>query len=319
MSAEITLRELLEVQAHFGLPSPALVEKDFYVVKALAAIAAITMAPLGVAFGGGTALGRAHRLIRRMSEDIDLKVTGEKEPTRGELRRLREAMTDALLRAGFQFDPANPEHRQAGNQNRYTVYRLPYEPLARGQGALRPEIKIEVAAWPLWRPALPLPVASFFSEARRQPAEIMSINCVSITQTAAEKFVALTRKTAAELAEAAGPRDPTLARHIYDLHIIRDRFDVAEVASLARDIVKQDAEVFGNQFPAYRENPAAETRCAVDVLAGDPRYEQRYAEFLRDMVYGERPAYGDAMQTTLAIAKGLEAETAAAGSDDRMK
>jgi hypothetical protein len=39
LSAEPTIEELLEVQAYFGLPSPALVEKDFYVVKALAAIA----------------------------------------------------------------------------------------------------------------------------------------------------------------------------------------------------------------------------------------------------------------------------------------
>ena len=70
MSAEITLRDLLEVQAYFGLPSPALVEKDFHVVKALAAIAAVHTAPLGLVFGGGTALARAHRLIRRMSEDI---------------------------------------------------------------------------------------------------------------------------------------------------------------------------------------------------------------------------------------------------------
>ena len=50
------LRELLEVQAYFGLPSPALVEKDFYVVKALAAIAAVNTAPLRLVFGGGTAL-----------------------------------------------------------------------------------------------------------------------------------------------------------------------------------------------------------------------------------------------------------------------
>ena len=141
MSAEITLRDLLEVQAYFGLPSPALVEKDFHVVKALAAIAAVNTAPLGLVFGGGTALARAHRLIRRMSEDIDLKVTAEKEPSRGELRRLRELVTAALLRAGFQFDPDNPQHRSMGNQNRYTLYLLPYEPLARGQGVLRPEIK----------------------------------------------------------------------------------------------------------------------------------------------------------------------------------
>ena len=308
LSAEITLQDLLEVQAYFGLPSPALVEKDFHVVKALAAIAAVNTAPLGLVFGGGTALARAHRLIRRMSEDIDLKVTAEKEPSRGELRRLRELVTAALLRAGFQFDPDNPEHRSMGNQSRYTVYRLPYEPLARGQGVLRPEIKIEVAVWPLSRPAVPLPVASFVSEALRQPAEVANIGCVSITQTAAEKFVALTRRTAAELAEAAGPRDPTLARHIYDLHIIRDHFDVAEVAALARKVVRQDAEVFGNQFPAYRENPITETRRAIDALASDPRYEQRYAEFQRDMVYGDRPIYGDAMRTTLEIAKGFDSE-----------
>jgi hypothetical protein len=58
LSAEITLRDLLEVQAYFGLPSAALVEKDFHVVKALAAIAAVNTVPLGLVFGGGTALAR---------------------------------------------------------------------------------------------------------------------------------------------------------------------------------------------------------------------------------------------------------------------
>ena len=44
---------LRSVQEHFGLPSPALVEKDLYVVKALAAIAAIKMEPLRLVFGAG--------------------------------------------------------------------------------------------------------------------------------------------------------------------------------------------------------------------------------------------------------------------------
>ena len=34
----------------------------------------IDTSPFKLVFGGGTALGRAHRLIHRMSEDIDLKV-----------------------------------------------------------------------------------------------------------------------------------------------------------------------------------------------------------------------------------------------------
>jgi len=121
LSADITLQEVLEVQAHLGLPSPALVEKDFYVVKALAAIAALDPAPLGLAFGGGTALSRAHRLIRRMSEDIDLKITADEEPSRGALRRLRENMTDALLRAGFRFDPGNLDQSSCARSRRCCV------------------------------------------------------------------------------------------------------------------------------------------------------------------------------------------------------
>ena len=46
-----TLEQLLAVQEHFGLPSPALVEKDWYVVKALAAIAAAGTAPFRSIFG----------------------------------------------------------------------------------------------------------------------------------------------------------------------------------------------------------------------------------------------------------------------------
>jgi hypothetical protein len=65
LSGEPTLEELLEVQAYFRLPSLALVEKDFYVLRALAAIAAVETQDLHLrlVFGGGTALSRAHRLI----------------------------------------------------------------------------------------------------------------------------------------------------------------------------------------------------------------------------------------------------------------
>jgi predicted nucleotidyltransferase component of viral defense system len=72
LSDKPTLQELLEVQEHFGLPSSALVEKDWHVVKALAAIAAVDMGEFRLVFGGGTALSRAYKLIRRMSEDLDL-------------------------------------------------------------------------------------------------------------------------------------------------------------------------------------------------------------------------------------------------------
>lgn len=109
MSDNPTLEQLLEVQEYFALPGPALVEKDWYVVKALAAIAAVDTGDFRLVFGGGTALSRAYKLTKRMSEDVDLKIVRDRAPTRGELRKLRKTITDALLAAGFVFDPENKD------------------------------------------------------------------------------------------------------------------------------------------------------------------------------------------------------------------
>lgn len=176
---ELTREDLIEVTELFGLPSLAVVEKDLYVVKALAALAGIDAAPLRLVFSGGTALSRAHRLVRRMSEDIDLRIVSDKAPSRGALRRLRDRVTDALLAAGFSFDPADERHRKSGNESRYTIYRLPYNAVAAGEGALRPVIQIETAVWPLQRPSVNLPVTSFVAEALGRSPEIARIACAS--------------------------------------------------------------------------------------------------------------------------------------------
>lgn len=301
MSGEPTRAELLEVQEYFGLPSTALVEKDFHVVRALAALSDADLAPLSIVFGGGTSLSRAHRLIRRMSEDIDLKIISEEDPTRGQLRKLREKMTDALLAAGFVFDPDNPAHRRSANESRYTVFRLPYPSVERGEGALRPEIQIEVAPWPLREPPVSLTVSSFVAEAFGRPAEVGKIDCVSITQTAAEKFVALTRRVAARLERPEEEQDPALIRHVYDLHVIRGHYDLPRAAALIQNIMPHDAQVFGSQFPAYRADPLGQTRRAIEALETLPEYGNHYAGFLRSMVYGERPAFEVAMGTVRQI------------------
>jgi predicted nucleotidyltransferase component of viral defense system len=300
-----SLQDLLEVQKHFDLPSPVLVEKDWYVVRALAAINTADVKPFRLVFSGGTALSRAHRLIRRMSEDIDLKIVSDEPRSRAELRKLRDDVTSALLRAGFQFDPENAAHRDSGNASRYTIYHLPYTPLVTGEGALRPEIQIETAVWPLRLPSVERSVTSFWAEAFKQPQEVPSIPCVALVETVAEKFVALTRRAGAELADAGGPRDRTLVRHVYDLHVVRSHYDPAAVMALTREIIRADVEAYGHEFPAYRENPVAETLRAVAGLATDDRFASHYAAFLRDMVYGEAPDFKTALATVSALADGL--------------
>lgn len=305
MSDELTLAELLEAQAYFRLPSPALVEKDYHVVRALRAIATADTGPLRLVFGGGTALSRAHRLLPRMSEDIDLKIVGAEPIPRQQLRDLRDALTNTFLGAGFEFDPDSDEHRLSRNASRYTLFRLPYPALVVGEAALRPQIQVEVAVWPLRMPPVDLPVRSFVAEAFGRSAEVERISCVSITQTAAEKFVALTRRVAAEVGQGGGPRDATDIRHVYDLHLTRAHYDLSEVAALARKVMEADAALFGHQHTAYRDSPLLQTEAAMRALHEDAEYARRYSVFCQSMVFGERPEYSEAVATVSALAVAL--------------
>jgi len=305
LSDDLDLETLLETQAFFGLPSPALVEKDFHVVRALRALAALELAPQRLVFGGGTALSRAHKLVRRMSEDIDFKIVAPEPPARPALRELRERVTEALLAEGFEFEPENPEHRTSRNESRYTIFRLPYRPIAVGEGALRPEIKLEVVLWPLREASPELPVSSFIAEAFRRPPEVARLSCVSVTQTGAEKLIALTRRVAAEAELEPAERDPAVIRHVYDLHMVRGQCDAGALATLAREAMAHDAAEFGNQFPAYRDDPIGATRAALEALTRDSSYAERYRRFCQLMVYGEQPGYDEALATVRGLVADL--------------
>jgi hypothetical protein len=108
-----------------------------------------------------------------------------------------------------------------------------------------------------------------------------------------------------ELAGVARVRNPTLVRHIYDLHLTSAYYDATEVAQLAREIMPRDAEEFANQFPAYRENPVEETRRALAALETEQHFAQRYTEFLQLMVYGIKPDFAETMATITSLVRGL--------------
>lgn len=302
-------RELREVQAYFRLPSVGLVEKDVHVVRAIRAVTSIDAAPFTLVFGGGTALARAHRLVRRMSEDVDFKIVPRPAATisrnglRRELGRLGDKVTQALQDAGFLFDPADRAALRSQNENRYTVWHLPYGSSGGAGEELRPTIQIELTYSPLHLPPVTLPVSTFIAEAYDRPPEIPALVCVSVAQTAAEKLVALTRRTAMDIAGLSRDADPALIRHVYDLHMMKAHIDVDVVAALAAEIARTDATEFRNQYPTYADDLAGQTFKALDALRTDPAYARRYTAFVAAMVYGEKTDYGDAIGTVAALAE----------------
>jgi Nucleotidyl transferase AbiEii toxin, Type IV TA system len=192
------------------------------------------------------------------------------------------------------------------HKGHYTKYQLPYEPIAAGKGMLRPDVQIETSFWPLRREAVEKPVISFIAEAYGQVPEVPKIACSSVLETAAEKLVGLTWRAGSELAGLRDVRDPTLVRHIYDLHVIREHYDPEEVAALALDVMKADAATRGDKFPAWQNDPLGETLRAIEGIPKDKVFVDGYANFLRDMVYGDGPDFSTAMESLKTLGDNLK-------------
>jgi predicted nucleotidyltransferase component of viral defense system len=303
--APINLRTVAD---YFGLVGTAPVEKDLHVVRAIRAVTSIDASPFTLVFGGGTALARAHKIVRRMSEDVDFKIVPRpstpisRNGLRRALGRLGDQVTQSLLDAGFVFDPKDNACKHSQNENRYTAWQIPYDSVGGAGQGLRPTIQIELTYASLRLPAVTLPVSSFVAEAYQHPPEMPALPCVSVIQTAAEKLVALTRRTAMDLAGLSRGTDLALVRHIYDLHLMRDLVDHGAVAEMAKEIAASDAAEFRNQYPAYHADSAGETRKALDALRTDPVHRARYTAFVADMAYGEKAEFDDAMSTVTDLA-----------------
>lgn len=303
---ELTPELLDNVTDALGLPSSQVVEKDFRVVEVLSAVTAAALPPgVRLVFAGGTCLARAHGLVRRMSEDIDLKVVvpplASKSALRTMLSRTKAAVHAAIVGAGF------PEPTvTAKNDNKNISFEVWYRAPEEVDGPLRPHLLIELTHSPLKLPTVRRRIRSFVNEATKKEAEIPDLECVSIEETAAEKLVSLTRRTAGDL-EGTKPdaHDRFLIRHLYDLHWLLGYVDRATVLELARRIALSDAKQFANWFPSYKDDPQGWTQRALAHLEHDRESHASYALFLSRMVYGERTGYSEAFKSVSELGTAL--------------
>ncbi|MCO6416063.1 nucleotidyl transferase AbiEii/AbiGii toxin family protein [Siccirubricoccus sp. KC 17139] len=216
-------------------------------------------------------------------------------------RGVKAAVQAAIVGAGYR----DPEVI-AKNDNRNVQFEVWYRAPEEVDGPLRPHLLVELTYSPPRLLTVRRSVRSFVNLATRTDAEIADLECVSIEETAAEKLVSLTRRTAGDL-EGTKPdaHDPFLVRHVYDLHWLLGKVDRPAVLQLAREIASSDAEQFASWFPAYREDPRGWTRRALDHLERDAECHASYTLFLGRMVYGERTAFEEAFRSVSELGTAL--------------
>ena len=307
---------------------PAVIEKDVHITEVLAALAAIRLshqafrqhagkgssvpATVEVAtrlvFAGGTCLAKAHGLIERMSEDIDIKVVLDPIPegyalpkNQGDRKRLGdlyESIQRELLSLGFGLVQGehveNPEIR---NNRRHCGLALAYQ--ARFQdvsGALRPELKLELIHRHPRLPAQEQELGYLFD---RMVPGVMPLRfkmpVISVAETLAEKVLSLLRRTAKEWrGQAAAVTDAALVRHVYDVWRIAS--EQAQAVEAARDIfaalVATDVEEYKAQDQEFAQAPYQVLRSTLAAARNHQGLRQNFDLRLKPLLFAQdRPDF----------------------------
>ena len=118
------------------------------------------------------------------------------------------------------------------------------------------------------------------------------MNSVAIIETAAEKWVGLTRRVATSV-HRKHYRDASLVRHLYDLYKINELgYFSDEFNSLVSRIVFDDRKNYKNHNDNYYRDPVSEIQRAVDELHQSREWNNHWDEFINTMVFAKnKPTY----------------------------
>lgn len=297
-----------EVADYFNITDPAIVEKDYFLLQLLRLLSATDIEGYRLVFSGGTCLAKVYKHTYRMSEDIDLKLVPDdatKQLSRSAQRTLRKRIhsniTNQILGSELFTQSQDAVIR---NERRFFQLLLNYPNSYPSSGALRAHIQLELTESELLQPATNYSVSSLYADVKTQVPEVEQFACVSLESTAAEKLVALLRRTALANRYPQRSDDEQLIRHAYDLYQIETELtDTKKFKQLIDLVIETDVIQFGEQHPEFRADPSNELLFGLAQLQ-EPKYIERYHQFIGPLVYHPKPvSWSEALKTVQLLTK----------------
>ncbi|WP_451997185.1 nucleotidyl transferase AbiEii/AbiGii toxin family protein [Azospirillum argentinense] len=309
--SKVVDREFIDaVAVELGIPA-ALVEKDWYVVQVLRVIAEHTgLASHVPVFGGGTSLSKGFGIIKRLSEDIDFKVTLPNAPSKSAGQKgfsaCRMAILDALREHGLTW---TDENLLVGRGSAFFQVLMVYPREFEMPPGFRPELKVEMMFEQPRRAVINRPISSFVALGMGQNPEVASIACVDPLEIATDKVSAFLWRAKKMMDQAKQPpaegeeakkRDGTLVRHLHDLAALQPQiagepdFAVGVRALLDKDISRAKAD----------EGLASIVEEVSQSLKTDTIWRTEFDSFVRHLSYAaddERIVYDEALTCWLRL------------------
>lgn len=261
---------------------PALVEKDWHVVRALGVLATLDRNDIRPAFSGGTSLSIGWGLIKRFSEDVDFKVALADAPSstaaRNQRRDFREAVLAAMTAAEFRLAGA-PLIR---NGSRFFSADFFYPSQFDTRRGLRPHLRMEMSFEPPKLDPIAHPIRSLVSRAQGRAPEIAAFACVDPVETAADKLSALAWRVCCR-ERGSEHDDPSIIRHLHDLAALEQHANAApQFLTLLKETALDDSGRGGGNAP---RDPAERFAKMLDLLANDAQWAREYDEFVQNVSF----------------------------------
>lgn len=282
----------------------ASLEKDVHISAVLTLLPELSNDGYAIVFCGGTSLIKAHRLIDRMSEDIDLKVVIPDGLSVNSQRKLlgsiKQEFATLLESAGFGIAEA-----KADNNNFHFEFEVLYESHFAPSASLRNGIKVEFTKATPRIPTQLLSTSTLIGDVVPDFHERVDIDCLSLEETLAEKVVSYLRRTLPYFRNTPGQYEDQLVRHIYDVYKLRQLpldFTVAQEAT--RHAYLADSVRYKTASDIFSLDPRRELLRSLEKLNRDS-IASKYTKFVEDLLSKPGPDLDTAIEAFKATAHQL--------------
>lgn len=275
-----------------------LVEKDWYVVRAIAVLASLDQGGATPVFSGGTSLSKGWGLIKRFSEDIDFVVAMPEAMTKSEARRGRKTYRERVLAAmtdnGFELTGVP----LVGNESQFFAADLGYPSEFPVSPGIRSYVRIEMSFYATALKPIERPIQSLVAKAQGQSPEVTSFLCVDPIETAADKLSTLAWRVCARRRGDEND-DPLIVRHVYDLAALESH--VAKAPGFAKLVLQTMEDDTGRGGEGVPTNPQERFASMFDKLHNDKMWASEYETFVLQASFakpGERIPFAEAFAAT---------------------
>ena len=274
----------------------AFLEKDWHVSNVIKALAEFENERFEPIFCGGTSLLKGYKIIKRFSEDVDFRILNNSgiPTTRVERRDFREALIKYLSKTPeLEFGIENLESRDS---SRFFSIRASYPKRFGDHYSIRPELKLEGTFVENTIPGLEekeiKPIVGDYIPTTNHS----SIRCLSLLETTADKSSALVWRVLSRKRGEEGD-DPTIIRHIYDLHGLLGQFkSVNDIVKASNQRYQADKKRGGENMPDTFKQALADS---LEIFQTDALYEEEYTIYALNMCFGKEapPDFDEALKS----------------------